>query len=640
MFKRKKNQPIFQKISFEEIFKTYFNYSIGLNDYLFNSELYKYGYERIKLLMEKPDSQNYCCYSFFIDILFLNISIYKDYSKIKDILQYFDIKLFKETKFTSDNEKRIKQLYDNNQIISGKISSEVNLKFEIFLIMGQMAINNIDNTINLLQSLNSNKEIIANSICECFSIFSEKIFNKKLLDCFMKFISKTEVNLNKIVAQTICFKDYIDIVNENINFYKNITFKISTNNFLKEDFGDPKETNTKIINILSECNKSFLDSESILEKCPNFCDYLSQEEKFKMYHLIKKKDDKIKRKLGESIMHDAESNKEIIDTINKFIFWEFPEYYPNVIDLFKKLNFQTMDSELLNNFIITFKNFNFFDNYNSNPEKKKLEIKVFFTIMEKIERIIDFSNIFWRLFRYDINYNFPIIENFRLVNKFFTIFAKSEQNDINNNLFDIIKETFVWFSLNIESQNFYIELEKYYIGKTPEEELIVKTNISNTYVKLMSFFINYNLLKNDQEEHLIHYIIESIELLNNENLSIILNEENISSKLRNHLNQFILKKSDFFIENSRNKIISIENNNDFKQSKYYHDSMETVNNLKKDIEKLKLTFDELQKLSKLSEQNLNEKINILSIEKSDQENFINNIKTKINEFITKKFHCM
>ena len=216
---------------------------------------------------------------------------------------------------------------------------------------------------------------------------------------------------------------------------------------------------------------------------------------------------------------------------------------------------------------------------------------------------------------------------------------------MNNNLFDIIKETFVWFSLNVESVNYYIELEKYYIGKTPEEELIVKTNISNTYVKLMSFFINYNLLKNNQEEHLIQYIIKSIELLNNENLSIILNEENISSKMRNHLNQFIIKKSDFFIENSRNinifkKIISIENNNDFKQSKYYHDSMETLNNLKKDFEKLNITFDELQKLSKLSEKDLNEKTDILSIEQSEQANFINNIKTKINEFITKKFHCM
>ena len=193
------------------------------------------------------------------------------------------------------------------------------------------------------------------------------------------------------------------------------------------------------------------------------------------------------------------------------------------------------------------------------------------------------------MFKCDFIYDYPLEKNFIVVNKFFKTFVKSDQNDMNNNLFDIIKETFVWFSLNVETQNFYIESEKYYIGKTQEEELIVKTNISNTYVKLMSFFINYNLLKNNQEEHLIHYIIESIELLNNENLSIILNEENISSKLRNHLNQFILKKSDFFIENSRNinifkKIISIENNNDFKQSKYYHDSMETVNNLKKDIE--------------------------------------------------------
>ena len=193
----------------------------------------------------------------------------------------------------------------------------------------------------------------------------------------MKFISKTELYLNKIVTQTICFKDYIDIVNENINFYKNITFKISTNNFSKEDFGEPKETNTKIINILSECNKSFLDSESILENCPNFCDCLSQEEKFKMYPLIKKKDDKIKLKLGESIMHDAESNKEIIDTINNCIFWEFPDYYPKIIDSFEKLNFQTMDSELLNNLIITFKKFNFFGNSKSYPEKKSLKLKYF-----------------------------------------------------------------------------------------------------------------------------------------------------------------------------------------------------------------------------------------------------------------------
>ena len=119
-----------------------------LNNIDYNFELYKFGYERIKIFIEKPNSEYNFRFSFFINVLYLNISIYKDYSKIEDILQCFDIKVFKEVKFTSDNEKIIKHLYDNNQIISGKISSEVNLKFEIFLIMGQMTINNIDNTIN------------------------------------------------------------------------------------------------------------------------------------------------------------------------------------------------------------------------------------------------------------------------------------------------------------------------------------------------------------------------------------------------------------------------------------------------------------------------------------------------------------
>ena len=147
-FERKNYHQTFQNLSFDEIFTTYFSYSMQLNNIDYQIELYKFGYERIKSFIEKPNSKDNCSFSFFINVLYLNTSNYNDYSKIEDILQCFNIKLFKETKLTPDNEKIIKQLYDNNQIISGKISSELNLKFEIFLIMGQMAINNIDNTIN------------------------------------------------------------------------------------------------------------------------------------------------------------------------------------------------------------------------------------------------------------------------------------------------------------------------------------------------------------------------------------------------------------------------------------------------------------------------------------------------------------
>ena len=67
-----------------------------LNNIDYQIELYKFGYERIKIFIEKPNRKSNCSFSFFINVLYLNISIYKDYSKIEDILQCFDIKVFKE----------------------------------------------------------------------------------------------------------------------------------------------------------------------------------------------------------------------------------------------------------------------------------------------------------------------------------------------------------------------------------------------------------------------------------------------------------------------------------------------------------------------------------------------------------------
>ena len=253
----------------------------------------------------------------------------------------------------------------------------MNFKFEIFLIMGEMAIQNINNTIDLLSLSKSNKQNIANAICQCFNIFPKEIFVEDLLNCFLMLISKDKLYLNKIIENTICFKDFINIVNKNIDYFKKISFTISTRNFIREDFGEAKEIIPKIIKILSECHQSCLDSDSIIEKYSNFSDYLSHDNKLILYHLIKKNNDIIKIQLGKSMMmNDAQNNEEIIHNIKECIAWNFPEIYPIVIDSFNKLNFQIMNLDFINDFVVVFKQFHFFET--SNLTNRKIENTIFF----------------------------------------------------------------------------------------------------------------------------------------------------------------------------------------------------------------------------------------------------------------------
>ena len=504
-----------------------------------------------------------------------------------------------------------------------------------------MSINKIDNAILLLEKFN-NKQIIVDTICSFLNIFSQEIFRKDLLNIFLKYYSNNQIP-NHIISKTKCFSDYIDIVDANIALYEKDEFIISTKQFYQEQFGKPEIIIPKLINILSKCKFSKLDSYSILEKCKNISFFLTSEQRVELYNLLNEINDPIKMQLGKILINEANSNEEIIYKIRDFTLWKYPDMYSNVIESIKKLDFNLISNELFNDFVKIFKNFNFYQNEKRNKLNKKYNYdkKAFFIILDKIDEIIYFPNIFWKLFKNDIKYDFKDDEIGKFANIFWQLFKRCDKKIIDEHLSNILQDTFLWFSINTDDPCYsLINLEQFYQSEIPEESLRIKENIVNTYVIIAEILSNnYNI--HNYDDYFLDNFIRDLNLLRDDLLEILFNGKGISKKMIKRLNLYTVKNDDFFIKNSINikifkKLQDFQNLSELSNSKYYLESISIISNFYEYIDKFKCSFDELERLTSLSDEELSKKIDILPIEENAKINLIVKIKNKRKDLMDLK----
>ena len=419
-------------------------------------------------------------------------------------------------------------------------------------------------------------------------------------------------------------------MNEFNDLFTEEELDINCENYKFEDYGKIEEIFPKIINILKNCPKFYLKSESILNKYPNLIEKLSKQEKKELFQLIKNEKDPIKKALMNKIFEEATDNDEIISLIDIFILWEKPDIYDILEKEINKLNFQSMSKECSEKFSKLFKNFGFFRSKGKFDENN-YDKNIFFIILSKLQNIHEFPDIFWNLFEPNMLYNFTNDENNLFYSTYQELFQKNSIEDNRNNLFKLTNGILQWLISNkIKLCDFFNDLEQKLKSDKEEENLITQKFITNTYIE---FLVNYN--KNQLiSDYIINYLKTKIEKLNKENLEKILNLENESQKILQFFIPYKLTRQNFFENENENiklfKLIkSIPQNKYIINSIYYQNSLEIIKNIGLKLQTFTCSYQELLQITKWSDEELKSRIEILELN-SELKNFL---KTKIKEKI-------
>ena len=126
--------------------------------------------------------------------------------------------------------------------------------------------------------------IISNFISK-IDFFNSNIFKKDLLNILLLNCNKNNFEIVNIISKSLDFVDYIELLYENIDIFKNIEFKLNET-FQNEKYGKSEEKIPKILTIIKNCKNLVIVGRFIIKKFPNFMDILSLEEREEIYKII------------------------------------------------------------------------------------------------------------------------------------------------------------------------------------------------------------------------------------------------------------------------------------------------------------------------------------------------------------------
>ena len=605
------------------LYDLYYDFSKKSN-LRFKKELFEIGYQKIDEIKRRNGKYSI---NFFLKVLSF---ILDDKDKFSDTIDnYFDIKFIEDNVFDEDSKLIFKDIVNFKDSNINLLKNDVILKLEILITFGYLILLDINSAIEFISKAINKKNLISDLELN-LEYFKEEIYNKNLLHFLLKNCSKKNIFPIKLIKKCLSFKDFIELVNEFNDLFTEEELDINCENYKFEDYGKIEEIFPKIINILKNCPKFYLKSESILNKYPNLIEKLSKQEKKELFQLIKNEKDPIKKALMNKIFEEATDNDEIISLIDIFILWEKPDIYDILEKEINKLNFQSMSKECSEKFSKLFKNFGFFRSKGKFDENN-YDKNIFFIILSKLQNIHEFPDIFWNLFEPNMLYNFTNDENNLFYSTYQELFQKNSIEDNRNNLFKLTNGILQWLISNkIKLCDFFNDLEQKLKSDKEEENLITQKFITNTYIE---FLVNYN--KNQLiSDYIINYLKTKIEKLNKENLEKILNLENESQKILQFFIPYKLTRQNFFENENENiklfKLIkSIPQNKYIINSIYYQNSLEIIKNIGLKLQTFTCSYQELLQITKWSDEELKSRIEILELN-SELKNFL---KTKIKEKI-------
>lgn len=624
---------------FYTIFSTYYNYiykNSQKNTKLVN-ELF------LKGLMQLKNSNMKFTLNFFLQII--SLSLYdKNNSNIYflEIISLFNINSLKDDKFPIENS--LNNLEQNFELILKfctnkdiRNDEKISIKFDILISFCYLMLCDISSAIKFINDSPHKVDIVSNIIGKLY-FFQKNIFQKELLKLFLSYCNKNdESNIKTIINQSLNIVDYIDLIFENIEIFKNIPFKFKSS-FQLDDDNPSEETIQKLFAIIKECKNLTLYDQIILNKFPNFFDVLSIEQKIDLYKILKDDNKTIKQLIYKKMYSEANSNTEIIYFIDGFKTWEDKEKNNDIYNKFKKFDFLNVTPSDFEKLEKIFKNYKF-----SSLKNKNFGVLLFYLILNQMNNIYNFPNILWKLFEPNISYRFE--ERFLnfVLNKYLELFSNNILSNSRDNLFKLINQTLDWFINNSRNPELFLENLEKIMNKKEEDKILNEPYIIKLYTEFL--FVYYKKEKNSLNNYLIDYLKTRIMKMEKQTLEKLLNIKGCTEKIIPLFNQYKLSRNDFFQEKSENlklfKLLKeIPNNNYLINSQYYINSQEVLQKVVIDLQSMNCTYQELLQISELPNKEIDNRIEIFQIDNESKKNLKNIIKDKINEYevITKRLN--
>ena len=372
----------------------------------FKEKLFLEGFEQIK----KVKNSSYSKYSinFFLEVLSL---VFDNIGQFNEVILLFDIKYIEDNYFFENVKPIFQELLQIREQFTDKLQPEISLNLDSLISIGYLLLPNIKSgTEFILKS--SYKQTLLNYIIENLNFFNKKIYDKSFIKFLLDNCERNDNNMNNIISKTSTFIDYIKLIYENIELFKNITFEINFEKIVNEEYWEQEDNISKIIEIIKKCKKSVLYNCSMLNK--HFIDNISIQKRNELYKLLEENEnDPIKKSMIETDFKEVNYNEEIINSIG-IILTEYPNRYDNVFDKLRKINLQKLTPKMFLKFKNIFKKFKFYTRtgkYDQNNYDKNF----FFLILDKLENIFEFHKILWNLFDSNILYNFSKFESDKLL---------------------------------------------------------------------------------------------------------------------------------------------------------------------------------------------------------------------------------
>ena len=590
------------------------------------------------------DLSNKYTMNFFLQILSFvlddNINLFYQVN-INDIISLFNLNLLENSKLPFDIKSNFELLLKSYEKICIQKDANIAINLDFIISFCFLILTDVKPAIKFINNSSYKADVISNIIYK-LDYFQNNIFQKELLNLLLKnYNNKNDYNNFQIVivSKSLNFVDYIELIYENINLFKNTKFNLKEK-FQFNNYGKSDEMTHKIFSIIINCQNVIINGEFILKIYPNFIDILSLEEREKLYKKLKNDNAFIKKIIYEKNYLDSKDNTQIINFINNFILSKFPQEQNHIYNILDKLNFQNMLPCDLEKLKYIFKKFNFHSFY-----EKSFDSKIFFLVFNKIENIYEFPDILWSLFDSNLFYEITNDQKKIIFYKYFKLFVNNKISDSRENLFKLTNKTFNWFIKNIKNPEFFLSSLEKLMNKEEKDIVLNDTYITTLYADFLSIY--YKERKDSVNNYLINYLKTRILEMDKEALEKILSIEDISEIILRHFNQYKITKNDFFQGKSKNlklfKLIKQIPSNYIINSSYFRNSLEIIQKIAIDLQSFNYTYQELLQISSFSDQELNNRFEILQIDYDSKNSLKNKISEKIKEYdnINKKISiCM
>ena len=598
----------------------------------FNNEKEKYSlfYSLLRFFKDKNLSYK----RKFLEKLFEYFNFYK-FNDIKDI---FSLLRILNGNFLDGNYKFIINKFRNKEIKAFTISKEIknqinNLYQSVINFKNKEEISEEIWSLLLLSLIKIEENEKINAILSLFENLKEKneisniLLNdiKKLIgvipqikNYFVLLLKYKPSELDLIIENMTDYAYYIDIIEKNINYLRNIRINIFPDKLYYKKYYNSEKILHKIIYLLKECKDNLvLDTSTFKMIFYKYLEYLNFEEKNILMNYLKSNSpkDSIINEIRMNEIKLCNNNEEIISTLT-----ECQDRFEVVVNGIKLINLEKLSFELstqLNEVI------------NRVCKTKKQSKLLYFLLFEKIKNLEELSKL-WKIF------GFFILEQEEEINNHiikFWNFYNSDKDNINN--YNYFFKMFFFLKIN-KKDNF---------GR---QFLIKITEIKNLklVIKIFDLILKYqNDLSQEDNNIIFNYFInfssKQFEFIKSIEPSIFY----IPSFLLHNIKYKNIEIDDFYKE--ANEIFKIfnflngyyNNDNNYKNSHFYKNANIIFQNFLESVNENEISYFQLEKLNDLLEKpKFNERLIYFNFNEREKNNLVLTIKNKYQDILSKKIN--